>query len=625
MREIFRSRLAGLLAAVFAWSAPLRAALPASPVLVLSYHDIRDNVAGHEDPDRYATDSQNFAAHLEWLDAHDFHPVSLAQLVEAARGGAPLPERPVLLTFDDGLRSTYTRAFPLLRAYGFPALVAVVTDWVDLPADRRVDYGPRAFGREDFLTWDQLREMHRSGLVEIASHTHDLHHGVQSNPQGNSTPAAVTRIYDPARGRYEDATQYARRIGADLARSRDLIATHTGQAPRAIVWPYAAYSRTSNDIAESLGMQVSFDLEGAWTQVGTDLHGIARLLVTGNPTVAQLVPELYAEPAPQNLRALQVDLDAVYDPDPAQQERNLGTLLEKVRAIAPTSVFLQAFADPDGNGSADALYFPNRFLPMRADLYNRVAWQLRTRTGVEVFGWLPVLGFELPDRTQREALALRSREGDALFRLDFTRPQVQRIIRGIYEDLAANAHLHGLLFHDDAYLRDHELPHLHPGEPAARTQALIDFSLSLRDAAERWRPKLKTVANLYAMPVLDPRSQDWFAQDLAAFNRAYDHSALMAMPWMERAARPQRWMDELVAAVKRHDPALRKTVFELQTVDWNTGKPIAAATLSRQMLRLQAQGVRHFAWYPYDFARDHPSLGTAKALMSANAFPYEEP
>src|SRR5690606_16790844 len=119
-----------LLAAVFAWSAPLRAALPASPVLVLSYHDIRDDVAGHEDPDRYATDSQNFAAHLEWLDAHDFHPVSLAQLVEAARGGAPLPERPVLLTFDDGLRSTYTRAFPLLRAYGFPALVAVVTDWV---------------------------------------------------------------------------------------------------------------------------------------------------------------------------------------------------------------------------------------------------------------------------------------------------------------------------------------------------------------------------------------------------------------------------------------------------------------------------------------------------------------
>jgi len=612
--------LAGLAWATHAEAAP--ASLP--PVLVLSYHDIRDDVAGTQDPDRYATDSQNFAAHLEWLDAHDFHPVSLSQLVEASRGGASLPERPVLLTFDDGLRSTYTRAFPLLRAYGFPALVAVVTDWVDLPAERVVDYGPRPFRRDDFLTWAQLREMRDSGLVEIASHTHDLHHGVRANPQGNSTPAAVTRIYDPARADYEDAARYEQRIRDDLARSRDLITQHTGQAPRAIVWPYAAYSRNSNRIAESLGMQVSFDLEGAWTAVSADLHGLARLLVTGNPSVTQLVPELYAQPSPQNMRALQVDLDAVYDPDPAQQERNLGKLLEKVRAISPTYVFLQAFADPDGNGSADALYFPNRFLPMRADLYNRVAWQLRTRTGVEVFGWLPVLGFELPDRVQRDALAIRSREADAIFRLDFTQPDTQRIIRGIYDDLAANSYLHGLLFHDDAYLRDHELPQLFPGQPAARTQALIDFTLSLRDAAEQWRPKLKTIANIYAMPVLDARSEAWFAQNLSAFNRAYDHSALMAMPWMERAPRPQRWMDTLVEAVKQHDPGLQKTIFELQTVDWNTRQPIADATLSRQMLRLQSQGVRHFAWYPYDFTRDRPSLPTARALMSVNPFPYEE-
>jgi len=613
-----------LLIAGFAPAAAQAGGNASTPVLVLSYHDIRDDVAGTEDPDRYATDTQNFAAHLEWLNAHGFHPISLQQLVDAADHGAPLPDKPVLLTFDDGLRSVYTRAFPLLRSYGFPALVAVVTDWIDLPPGRRVDYGPRPFGREDFLTWEQLRDMRASGLVEIASHTHDLHHGVRANPQGNSTPAAVTRIYDPVSARHEDTARYEQRVRQDLARSHALITRHTGQAPRAIVWPYAAYSRTTNAIAESLGMPISFDLEGAWTALTPDLHGLARLLVTGNPGIAELVPELYAEPAPQNLRALQIDLDAVYDADPAQQERNLGKLLEQVRSIAPTYVFLQAFADPDGNGSADALYFPNRFLPMRADLYNRVAWQLRTRAGVEVFGWLPVLGFELPDRARREALAIHSSEAGALFRLDFTQPEAARIIRGIYEDLAANSYLFGLLFHDDAYLRDHELPTLFPGQPAARTQALVDFSLSLREAAERWRPKLRTVANLYARPVLDPRSEAWFAQSLPAFHRAYDHTALMAMPWMERAARPRRWMDSLVGAVKQHDPQLQKTIFELQTFDWNTRRPVPDATLTAQMLRLQSQGVRHFAWYPYDYTGNHPSLPTARALMSANAFPYEE-
>ncbi|WP_230369807.1 poly-beta-1,6-N-acetyl-D-glucosamine N-deacetylase PgaB [Paludibacterium denitrificans] len=70
---------------------------------------------------------------------------------------------------------------------------------------------------------------------------------------------------------------------------------------------------------------------------------------------------------------MHVDLDYIYDPSPARQEENLGKLLDRVKAMGPSVVYLQAFADPDGNGAADALYFPNRHLPMRADLFSRVA------------------------------------------------------------------------------------------------------------------------------------------------------------------------------------------------------------------------------------------------------------
>ena len=93
---------------------------------------------------------------------------------------------------------------------------------------------------------------------------------------------------------------------------------------------------------------------------------------------------------------------------------------------------------------------------MRADLYNRVAWQLRTRAGAEVYAWLPVLGYEPADPRQREEWAIRSPEADGIFRLDFTRPEVRRFIAGIYEDLAANSYMDGLLFHDDAFLSDFE-------------------------------------------------------------------------------------------------------------------------------------------------------------------------
>ena len=482
-------------------------------LLVLSYHDIRDDVAAKGDPDAYAVSTQNFAAHLDWLSAHGYHPISLSQLVKASRGEAVLPSKPVLLTFDDGLRSVYSKVYPLLRAYDYPALVAVITDYVDMAPDRTIDYGYRPFGRDDFLTWEQLREMKDSGLIELASHTDNQHHGVQSNPQGNSTPAVITRAFDPATGRYETAAAYEKRLRDDLSRSAGLIEKNLGVRPQAIVWPYAAYNQLSNEIAEQLGMPVSFDLEGRSTPVTRDLHGLARLLVTGNPNVTGLAFELRRNTTLDGTRALQIDMDAVYDKDPAQLARNLDTLIDRVKKIGPTHVYLQAFADPDGNNTADALYFPNRHLPMRADLFNRVAWQLKTRAGVKVYAWLPVL---------------------------------------------------------------------------------------------------------------EPQSAAWFAQRLDLFNAAYDHTALMAMPWMEGSRHPERWLDRLVAAVREHDPELKHTLFELQTVDWRTRTAIPGERLRAQVRRLQAQGVRHLAWYPDDFIADKPSTADARAAMSARNFPYPE-
>ena len=126
--------------------------------------------------------------------------------------------------------------------------------------------------------------------LELASHTDNLHHGVQSNPQGHSTPAVITRTYDPATHQYETAAQYEARIRTDLGLSVKRIQDNVGVSPKAIVWPYAAYNALSNKIAEDLGMPVSFDLEGRSTPVTRDLHGLARLLVTLNSEPYWLVP-----------------------------------------------------------------------------------------------------------------------------------------------------------------------------------------------------------------------------------------------------------------------------------------------------------------------------------------------
>ncbi|MCV5942337.1 poly-beta-1,6-N-acetyl-D-glucosamine N-deacetylase, partial [Escherichia coli] len=82
---------------------------------------------------------------------------------------------------------------------------------------------------------------------------------------------------------------------------------------------------------------------------------------------------------PQTMRVMHVDLDYVYDKDPAQQKRNIDKLIQRVYDMRISHVFLQAYADPKGDGNIRELYFPNRWLPMRADLFNYISWQLQTR------------------------------------------------------------------------------------------------------------------------------------------------------------------------------------------------------------------------------------------------------
>ncbi|MFZ0301708.1 MAG: poly-beta-1,6-N-acetyl-D-glucosamine N-deacetylase PgaB [Terracidiphilus sp.] len=634
-------------AGALAQSAPatdVSAASPSQDVVVLCYHDVRDQVGIKQslkpgqkaaadivapgvgsslDAEQFTTSTRNLAGHFDWLRSHGYHVISLQQLIDARSGRGALPDKAVLLTFDDGLRSAYTNVFPLLKAYKFPAVMAVVGAWTDLPDDGKVDNGALPLTREDFATWDELREMQSSGLVEIASHTYNQHHGILANPQGNMIPAVVTHEYRPLTHDYETDEEYIARLRADLARNSDEIREKLGRAPRAIMWPYGEYSRVSDEIAASLDMTVSFTLGDQIHYTKASMQAIPRILMMSNATVGDLTWEL-RQPGPDAIvRAVQVDLDYIYDPDPKQQERNLGLLLDRIKAMGATQVWLQAFADPDGDDSAAAVYFPNHVLPMRADLFSRVAWQLRTRCGVEVYAWMPVLGWRLPNAAQQARLQIRPRPGVAPenpVRLNPFLSETRKVVDSLYEDLARSSALSGILFHDDAVLRDtDELGPAAPPPGPARTQALIDFTSELKAHSQRWRPSIKSARNLFAEPVLDPGSEIWYAQSLPAFLKAYDEVALMAMPGMEDAKHPNEWLLKLTAKVSAVPGAMDRTVFEMQTVDWrNHDQLIATSELVRQMRLLQEHGVRDLGYYPDDFAKNNPKLDVLKPEFSAS-------
>lgn len=606
--------------------------LLASPhdLTILCYHDVRDDVRGVLDPDQNALSLENLVGHFDWLKAHGYHVVSVQQVIDARENGTPLPERAVLLSFDDGLKSVYTHVFPLLKAYKYPAVVAIVGHWMNLPEGEGVPYDPRPLGQDRFATWEQLREMSRSGLVEIASHSHNLHTGVLGNPHGNILPAAITHAYDLKSKKYESSDAYRDRISRDLERSVAGIRDHIGISPRVIAWPFGAFNQIGEELAEKHGLKISLalDVEKRLKNNRPGLRGLERILIISNRSVSDLSYLLQRPRIQPNVRAIQVDLDYIYSKDPAEQERNLGLLIERVRRLGANQVWLQAFADPDGNDAADAVYFPNRHMPLRADLFSRVAWQLRTRADVSVFAWMPVLAWELPDKTLQKKLEIPPLSGHRTqtpVRLNPFLPQSRDIIGDLYEDLTRLAPIAGILFHDDAVLKDTDnLGAATQFDPRQRTQSLIEFTGYLEQRASRWQPQLLTARNLFSRTILDPHSEEWFAQSLPEFIGAYDQVALMAMPYMEGSGNPDAWLRLLARQVKAVPEGMEATVFELQTVDWRKSKnrQIRSETLAAQMRLLQIEGVRHLAYYPDDFIAGHPDADDLRKVFSLSTFPH---
>jgi len=415
------------------WATLLLLAITApthAELIVLSYHEAHHKLDNHSNFDAMTLKTSELAAQFSWLKEWGYVSISIDDLLAAQKGTRTLPDNAVLLSFDDGYLGMYTQVYPLLRAFDFQAVIAVVGRWMETPNGKKVAYGSKSVARENFLTWAQIREMVKSGRVEVASHSYDLHHGILANPQGNTQPAATSQRYNANTRKYENEKQYRQRIYNDLKRNSDLIARKTGKKPRVLVWPYGAHNRITMDIAQELGMPVTLSLEEGKVDLQSP-GSINRLLIGHGITLADFVWQItdHYKPQKELVRAVNLNLDDIYDPNPEQQENNLGEVLEKIKKRRINTVYLQAFSDPDGNGNADAVYFPNRHLPVHADLFNRATWQLRTRAEVKVYAWIPPKAFSSKTVT---------------------------LLGDLYEDLARYSYIDGLAFYPAAGLSDDE-------------------------------------------------------------------------------------------------------------------------------------------------------------------------
>lgn len=177
LKKRAQARIASVLAAAAIWLSLSTAAVAADSAVILAYHRFGEN----------AFPSTNIR--LEQLDAHiaelssgPYTVMSVPDIVSAIREGRELPDRTVGITIDDGYLSTYTEAWPRFRRAGFPFTVFVSTD----PIDRKFT---------NFMSWEQVRELHEAG-VTIGGHTAThLHMAANSLERNRSNLAQSNARY----------------------------------------------------------------------------------------------------------------------------------------------------------------------------------------------------------------------------------------------------------------------------------------------------------------------------------------------------------------------------------------------------------------------------------------------
>lgn len=202
---------------------------------VLNYHQINDH-----NKSALTVSSLQFAAQMDYLAASGYHTITVAELADALEKGRPLPEKPVLLTFDDGYQDNYDIAYPILKAHGMKAVIFLITDYVSR--------------YPNYLTWEEVRDMGQNG-IEFGSHT--LNH------------VDLTTCTAPEE------------LQKQLVNSKAALEWRLDRPVTFLAYPCGSRNRTVIEALKAAGYQGAFTVDTGIDRPGDNMYELRRIPIFG--------------------------------------------------------------------------------------------------------------------------------------------------------------------------------------------------------------------------------------------------------------------------------------------------------------------------------------------------------
>jgi len=236
----------------------------ADNLIVLMYHDVQDDADGSNSA---VVATGKIDADFDWIAKNGYEAVLPRDLLDP---NFSLPRKAVVISFDDGYKSNYEKVYPMLSKYGLKAEINVITSLIDDDA------------YTNFCSWDDLREMHESGLVEIGSHTHNLHNPNNGGMLYQDGPNGVQRLDNEADAEYE------KRVTKDILLSKEKIEKELGTKPTCFAYPYGALDKDSSNTVMN-AFDISFGVTAGTNSVAASKHNLHRYQVTNTTDISEIL------------------------------------------------------------------------------------------------------------------------------------------------------------------------------------------------------------------------------------------------------------------------------------------------------------------------------------------------
>lgn len=240
-------------------------------VPIIMYHNIMKN---NEQNSRFIVTEKQFEEDLKYLKENNYTTIVMEDLINYVYDNKPLPEKPVILTFDDGYYNNYVYAYPLLKEYGFKGVLSIIGYYTDLYSENG-EKNPNY----SHLTWEDINEMINSGTFEFQNHSYNLH-TIDNGRNGSKKKKG------------ESKEDYKKTLSEDLNKLQNEFKENTGFELTTYTYPFGSVSTDSYDIIKELGFKCSLSCESGVNTITKDpqcLYMLKRTLRTPSVSAKQIL------------------------------------------------------------------------------------------------------------------------------------------------------------------------------------------------------------------------------------------------------------------------------------------------------------------------------------------------